>query len=56
MQKEIIRFKNSKKMIEQEEQQFSSMTQNDFRNALTELKNILDEYVATSVSDYIIKD
>ena len=56
MQKEIIRFKNSKKMIEQEDQQFSSMTQNDFRNALTELKNILDEYVATSVSDYIIKD
>ena len=56
MQKEIIRFKNSKKMIEQEDQQFSSMTQNDSRNALTELKNILDEYVATSVSDYIIKD
>lgn len=56
MQMEIIRFKNSKKMIEQEDQQFSSITQNGFRNALTELKNILDEYVATSVSDYIIKD
>ena len=56
MQREIIRFKNSKKMIEQEEQQFSSIMQNNFRNALTELKNILNEYVVTSVSDNIIKD
>ena len=56
MQREIIRFKNSKKMIEQEEQQFSSIMQNNFRNDLTELKNILDEYVVTSVSDNIIKD
>ena len=56
MQKEIIRFRNSKKMIEQEDQQFSSLTQVSFRDALTELKNILNDYVATSVSDNIIKD
>ena len=56
MQKEIIRFKKSKKMIEQEDQQFSSILMNDFRNSLTGLKNILNEYVATSVSDNIIKE
>ena len=56
MQKEIIRFRNSKKMIEQEDQQFSSLTQVSFRDALTELKNILNDYVANSVSDNIIKD
>lgn len=56
MQEEIIRFRNSNKMIEQENQQISSSMQNNFRNALTELKTILDAYVATSVSDYIIKD
>lgn len=56
MQKEIIRFKNSKSMIEREDQQFSSTMQNDFRIALTELKNILNDYVATNVSDNILKD
>lgn len=56
MQKEIIRFKNSKSMIEREDQQFSSKTQNDFRIALTDLKNILNDYVATNVSDNILKD
>ena len=56
MEKEIIQFRNSKKMIEQEDQQFSSLTQVSFRNALTELENILNDYVATSVSDNIIKD
>lgn len=56
MQREIIRFKKSKSMIEREDQQFSSKTQNDFRIALTELKNILNDYVATNVSDNILKD
>ncbi len=53
---EITRFRQSSMLSAQVNQQISSILTTNFKVKLTDLKNILDEYLATSISDTIIKD